>query len=90
MTMNKSSLRVVITGATSGLGREIAVQLARQGARVAVTGRRKEKLLETFGAIRQNGGECLSFQEDVTDLAAVKQAVVEARISVPPVAAWAA
>ncbi|MBI5200300.1 MAG: SDR family NAD(P)-dependent oxidoreductase, partial [Elusimicrobia bacterium] len=42
--MAKEPLRVLITGATSGLGREMALQLAREGARLALTGRRKELL----------------------------------------------
>lgn len=39
---------VVITGATSGLGRELAHQLAKQGAKVIVTGRDKQRLASTL------------------------------------------
>ena len=38
--------RVLITGATSGLGREMAVQLGKRGWHVALTGRREDKLRE--------------------------------------------
>lgn len=67
-----SGRRVLITGATSGLGRETAVQLAREGARVALTGRRKEKLEECAQAVRAAGGEPLVLVGDVTDLAQVR------------------
>jgi len=66
------ALRVLITGATSGLGREMAVQLAREGARVALTGRRREKLDETAAAVRAAGGEPLALLGDVADPAQVK------------------
>lgn len=66
------SLRVVVTGATSGLGRMMAVLLGRRGARVAVTGRRKEKLEETAALVRQAGGECLPLLGGVVDPAEVK------------------
>jgi short-subunit dehydrogenase len=65
-------LRVLITGASSGLGREMAVQLCRQGARVAITGRRREKLDAAAAAARAAGGHCLPLLGDVTDLAQVK------------------
>lgn len=62
-----SSQRVVITGATSGLGRELAVQLARRGWKVAVTGRRAEELKVTARLIREAGGEDLMLIGSVTD-----------------------
>jgi short-subunit dehydrogenase len=39
-------LKVIIMGATSGIGKEIALQLAKEGDQIAVTGRRKELLEE--------------------------------------------
>ncbi len=64
--------RVVVTGATSGLGRELAVQLARRGAKVALTGRRADKLKATAEAVRAAGGEALELVGSVADLAEVK------------------
>lgn len=59
--------RVVITGATSGLGREFAVQLARRGWRIALTGRRDEELKETARLVKEAGGEALVLVGSVTD-----------------------
>ncbi|MBI3547613.1 MAG: SDR family NAD(P)-dependent oxidoreductase [Elusimicrobia bacterium] len=64
--------RVVITGATSGLGKEMAVQLARRGWRIALTGRREDKLKEVAKAVQDAGGEALILVGSVTEPAAVK------------------
>src|SRR5437773_1909094 len=73
--------RVLITGATSGLGRELAVQLGRRGWRVAITGRREDKLKEAAAAVEAAGGECLPLLGCVTDREAVKRhyAAIEER-----------
>lgn len=41
--------RVIVLGATSGIGREVALQYARRGARVCIVGRRKELVDEVEG-----------------------------------------
>ncbi|MCM2304989.1 MAG: SDR family NAD(P)-dependent oxidoreductase, partial [Elusimicrobia bacterium] len=64
--------RALVTGATSGLGREAAVQLARRGWRVAVSGRRREHLEETARLVKAAGGEPLVLCGSVTDPAEVK------------------
>ncbi len=64
--------RALVTGATSGLGREAAVQLARRGWRVAVSGRRHDALLETARLVKEAGGEPLVLLGSVTESAAVK------------------
>ncbi len=70
---------VWITGGGSGLGRAMAVELAGQGARVAVSGRRVERLEETVAAIEAAGSTGLAVPCDVTDdeqlAAAVSQTV---------------
>ncbi|MFI5351212.1 MAG: SDR family NAD(P)-dependent oxidoreductase [Elusimicrobiota bacterium] len=63
----KSPVRAVVTGATSGLGRELAVQLARRGWRVAITGRRADALKETARLVADAGGEPLILVGSVTD-----------------------
>lgn len=51
----------------------MAVQLADRGARVAITGRREDKLQETARAIEERGGECLPLLGSVTDPADVRR-----------------
>lgn len=52
----------LVTGATSGIGRQQALALSRAGARVVVLGRRAEQLEETVEFIRQAGGEASALQ----------------------------
>ncbi|MEA9565776.1 SDR family oxidoreductase [Xanthomonas sp. WHRI 8932A] len=46
---------ILVTGASSGIGRQIAVACARRGARVVVTGRDAERLQETFDLLKGHG-----------------------------------
>ncbi len=57
----------LITGAGRGIGRAIAIAFAREGARVAVTGRNAERLAQVVDEIRAGGGEAESFVLDVTN-----------------------
>ncbi|WP_144183022.1 SDR family oxidoreductase [Elioraea rosea] len=61
-----------VTGAGSGIGRAAAVALAKEGAKVALTGRRAAPLEETAGMI---GGGALAVPADLTDAAQVTAAV---------------
>jgi NAD(P)-dependent dehydrogenase (short-subunit alcohol dehydrogenase family) len=58
---------IAITGGGSGMGRAMAVDLARHGARVAVCGRRPEPLDETVALVRDAGGEAIAASCDVRD-----------------------
>lgn len=58
--------RVLVTGATSGMGRELAVQLARAGCRLALTGRRTSRLHEIEEEVRALGAEVLCLVGDVS------------------------
>jgi NAD(P)-dependent dehydrogenase (short-subunit alcohol dehydrogenase family) len=55
-TLDLQDLTALVTGATSGLGRSIALQLARQGAAVIVHGRNAARGAETVDAITAAGG----------------------------------
>lgn len=56
----------IITGSTSGIGKGTALLMAREGARVTVTGRNKEAGQQVVASIRENGGEAHFIQADVT------------------------
>jgi NAD(P)-dependent dehydrogenase (short-subunit alcohol dehydrogenase family) len=57
----------LITGASKGLGRAMALALAEAGARLALVSRNLDLLNETAGAVRQLGAEAAVFLTDVTD-----------------------
>lgn len=66
---------VMVTGATSGIGKATALKLARAGATVLVIARTAEKLDETLHEIDQLGGTAQAYSCDVSDLNSVDQLV---------------
>ena len=60
---------VVVTGASSGIGRATALKLAEAGARVVLVARGEEKLLTTKAEIDAHGGTSVMYTADVSDLA---------------------
>jgi 3-oxoacyl-[acyl-carrier protein] reductase len=61
----------LVTGASQGLGQAVAIELARNGARVACIARSADKLAETVAKIKEVGGDAEAFPCDVKDGAAV-------------------
>jgi NAD(P)-dependent dehydrogenase (short-subunit alcohol dehydrogenase family) len=59
---------VVVVGATSGIGRETALQFAERGARVVAAGRSLPALTELAREIQRTGGEATAYAADVTQL----------------------
>ncbi len=59
--------RALVTGASSGIGREVANRFAREGAAVAVGGRDEERTQRTVDEIRAAGGTAVAALGDVSD-----------------------
>jgi NAD(P)-dependent dehydrogenase (short-subunit alcohol dehydrogenase family) len=56
----------IITGGTSGIGEATALLFAKEGARVAITGRSAERGAAVVGRIKQNGGDGIFLRADVS------------------------
>ena len=65
----------VVTGASSGIGAELARQLARAGVKVGLTARRADRLEEVAAEIRSKGGVAEIAPADAGDRAATKAAL---------------
>lgn len=65
----------LITGGGTGIGRACALEFARQGAKVAVAGRRPEQLAAVVTEIQGDGGRAMPLQCDVTKVEQVERAV---------------
>jgi short-subunit dehydrogenase len=70
-------LRAILTGASSGIGRELARQLGRQGAKLVLVARRKERLQELAAELEATGGAEL-VPGDITDPSVRQTAVYRA------------
>lgn len=55
----------IITGSTSGMGRETAYLFAEEGAKVVVVGRREERAKEVVAKIKEDGGEAMYVVADM-------------------------
>ena len=65
----------VVTGASSGLGRQFALCLAEQGCNVAIAARRVERLEEVKKEVEAYGVKCLVLPCDVTDTEQIRNSV---------------
>ncbi len=75
----------LVTGAGRGIGRAIAIALAAEGARVALSARTRSQLDETAKAIRQAGGEAVALEADLADRGAAAKLVREVETALGPV-----
>jgi NAD(P)-dependent dehydrogenase (short-subunit alcohol dehydrogenase family) len=82
-----SGRTAVVTGGSSGIGREIALALGRAGARVIVLARRPEPLAEVVAELAKHGAEGSAISADLANRGAVRVAITEiiSRYGVPDV-----
>lgn len=73
--MNQQNLIVWITGASSGLGRAMALEFASQGVIVAISARRMDQLNEVVKEIETKGGKAKAFFCDVLDSKSIEACV---------------
>src|SRR5258707_989054 len=62
-----AGLSVLVTGASSGIGRACALALGAEGAHVALAGRRRARLEEVAATVERSGGRTLLLEGDVRD-----------------------
>jgi len=59
--------RIILTGASEGIGRALALELAARGARIALAARDRERLESLAQECRARGGEALAIPTDITN-----------------------
>jgi NADP-dependent 3-hydroxy acid dehydrogenase YdfG len=67
----------IVTGASSGMGRAIAVAMAEEGATLGVIARNADRLQETAALARPKGGDVIAFPGDVADNELARRVVRE-------------
>lgn len=75
MTPYSSSDTVFISGASSGIGKALAIRLAEKGCKLALVSRRQSLLEETAHQVRALGGEALVLPADLTDSQALQKTI---------------
>jgi NAD(P)-dependent dehydrogenase (short-subunit alcohol dehydrogenase family) len=72
----------IVTGATSGIGKAIAEQFAREGARVVIVGRDEKRGQEVVGAIAKDGGQATFIRADMSRREEAQRVAAEAKSAV--------
>jgi len=66
---------ILVTGASSGIGRSTAIECSRLGATVILTGRNEERLTETLNLLEVSGNKHFSIAADLTQQASIAELV---------------
>lgn len=80
--MNKFA---VVTGASTGIGRAIAVEFAKEGAFVALVARRKARLNETKNMVEKTGGKAEVFTADLSSIESINNLIKKIKSKTNPV-----
>lgn len=84
-TIDLTGKTALISGTTSGFGRHMALTLAKAGARVAITGRRTERLADLKAEIEAIDGRALPIALDVTSLDSIRNCVETCETELGPI-----
>jgi NADP-dependent 3-hydroxy acid dehydrogenase YdfG len=76
---------VLITGASSGIGRGLALEISRRGARIGLVARRAESLKELVDEIGATNGQALALPADVLDSDSLRSAADDLRSAFGPI-----
>src|SRR6185503_13608933 len=76
---------VMITGASSGIGKGLALDVAARGARLGLVARRQELLDEVVADVQSRGGKAIAVAADVRDAEAMKAAAERIRAELGPI-----
>jgi NAD(P)-dependent dehydrogenase (short-subunit alcohol dehydrogenase family) len=75
----------VITGSSKGIGKSIAVEMARQGAKVVISSRKAPACEEVVAEIKKNGGTAISVPANISEKAQLEKLVAETRKQLGPI-----
>ena len=78
----------IITGSTSGMGRDTAYRFAEEGAKVVVTGRNEARAAAVVDKIKEAGGEATYVLADTSDLSSAKRSLTPAWTLTAPLTFW--
>jgi short-subunit dehydrogenase len=88
MRRSVSEQVIVLTGASSGIGRETALEFARRGAKLALAARNKEALDTLAAEVERLGGEALAVPVDVSDVNQVAELAARAAARFGRIDTW--
>jgi len=75
----------IVTGSSRGIGRSIAENLARCGARVVISSRKAAACEDVAAAIRAEGGDAIAIAANISDKTQVEQLVAQTRMQLGPI-----
>jgi NAD(P)-dependent dehydrogenase (short-subunit alcohol dehydrogenase family) len=86
--MNSEPEVVVVTGASAGVGRATVREFAREGARIGLLARGRDRLEATRAEVEAAGGRALPLPTDVADAAQVEAAAAAVEQELGPIDVW--